>query len=182
MKKVVLLVVYCLIVSVTWAQNNQAIIDYIDQYKHVAMEEMQRAGVPAAITLAQGINESKAGQSTLAVETNNHFGIKCKAEWTGDVFYYDDDAKDECFRSYPCVDDSYRDHSDFLANRPNYTFLFSLDPLNYKAWCFGLKQAGYATSNTYALKLIKTIEDYNLQKFSEIALNKETLEKIKDRF
>lgn len=172
MKKLVLLLLNYCIVSAVVAQNNQAVLDYIEQYKNIAMEEMQRTGVPAAITLAQGINESQAGQSTLAVETNNHFGIKCKLDWTGAVFYYDDDAKDECFRSYPCVEDSYRDHSDFLATRPNYVSLFTLDPLDYKAWCYGLKRAGYATSSSYATALIKTIEVYNLQQYSELALNK----------
>ena len=172
MKKTVLLFFTFLITRFAFAQNNQSVLDYIQQYKNIAMEEMQRTGVPAAIILAQGINESQAGHSELAIETNNHFGIKCKAEWTGSVFYYDDDAKNECFRSYPCADDSYRDHSDFLAARPNYRFLFSLDPLNYKAWCYGLKRAGYATSNSYSARLIKTIEDYNLEQYSELALNK----------
>ena len=172
MKKTVLLFFTFLITRFAFAQNNQSVLDYIQQYKNIAMEEMQRTGVPAAIILAQGINESQAGHSELAIETNNHFGIKCKAEWTGSVFYYDDDAKNECFRSYPCADDSYRDHSDFLAARPNYRFLFSLDPLNYKAWCYGLKRAGYATSNSYSTRLIKTIEDYNLEQYSELALNK----------
>lgn len=171
MRRIVLLFLASFITCFAFSQSNQAVLDYIEKYKGIAMEEMQRTGVPAAITLAQGIHESQAGQSTLAIETNNHFGIKCKAEWTGSVFYYDDDAKDECFRSYPCVDDSYRDHSDFLATRPNYKSLFALDPLDYKAWSFGLKRAGYATSPSYAYKLIKTIEDYNLQQYSELALN-----------
>lgn len=174
MRKIVLLFFGCCVACFVFAQNNQAVLDYIEKYKVIAMEEMLRTGVPASITLAQGIHESQAGQSTLAIETNNHFGIKCKAEWTGSIFYYDDDAKDECFRSYPCVDDSYRDHSDFLAARPNYKNLFALDPLDYKAWCFGLKKAGYATSSSYAYKLIKTIEDYGLEQYSEIALNKTT--------
>ena len=122
------------------AQYNDAVLAYIDEYKDLAIEEMVRTGVPASITLAQGILESQAGQSDLTLESNNHFGIKCKEEWTGDVVYHDDDAKNECFRSYPSAEQSYRDHSDFLRSRPNYAPLFDIDVTDYKGWAYGLKK------------------------------------------
>jgi LysM repeat protein len=144
------------------AQDNALILKYIDQYKEIAVQEMERSGIPASVTLAQAILESQAGQSRLALISNNHFGIKCKREWTGATVFEDDDARNECFRSYSTVLDSYRDHSDFLASRANYFFLFSIDPTDYKSWCYGLKKAGYATSSTYPEKLIGIIEKYHL--------------------
>lgn len=153
-----------------FAQTNGAVKQYIDKYKEIAINEEIRTGVPAAITLAQGIYESGAGLSDLALSSNNHFGIKCKDDWTGDKVYHDDDARGECFRSYPTVADSYRDHSDFLKSRPHYAFLFSLDPTDYKAWAFGLKKAGYATSSAYAYAIIKQIEDNDLEQFTLVAL------------
>jgi LysM repeat protein len=152
------------------AQYNDAVLAYIDEYKDLAIEEMVRTGVPASITLAQGILESQAGQSDLTLESNNHFGIKCKEEWTGDVVYHDDDAKNECFRSYSSAEQSYRDHSDFLRSRPNYAPLFDIDVTDYKAWAYGLKKCRYATSSTYAQSLIKYIEKYNLEQYTDIAL------------
>ncbi|MES2006453.1 MAG: glucosaminidase domain-containing protein [Bacteroidota bacterium] len=139
---------------------------YIHTYKELAITEMMRSGVPACITLAQGILESQSGESNLAKVSNNHFGIKCKTEWTGAKTYHDDDEKGECFRVYSSVEDSYKDHSDFLKNRPNYAFLFKLDPTDYEGWATGLKKAGYATSPTYPQKLLKVIHDYNLQQYS----------------
>lgn len=139
---------------------------YINNYKELAIAEMMRAGVPAAITLAQGILESQSGESDLARVSNNHFGIKCKTEWTGAKTYHDDDEKGECFRVYPTVADSYKDHSDFLKTRPHYAFLFKLDPTDYEGWAQGLKKAGYATSPAYPQKLLKVIHDYNLQQYS----------------
>ncbi|NCT93456.1 MAG: LysM peptidoglycan-binding domain-containing protein [Chitinophagaceae bacterium] len=139
---------------------------YINAYKEIAIQEMVRTGVPAAIKLAQGIVESQFGESDLAKESNNHFGIKCKTEWTGARTYHDDDARGECFRVYSSVADSYRDHSDFLRTRPHYAFLFNLDPTDYAAWATGLKKAGYATSNTYPQRLKKIIEDYELNQYS----------------
>ncbi len=154
----------------SFAQINDAVQQYIDKYKALAINEEIRTGVPAAITLAQGILESKSGGSELAVASNNHFGIKCKTEWTGATYYHDDDAKQECFRVYPTIEDSYKDHSDFLKNRPYYTSLFDIDPTDYKAWAKGLKKAGYATEYNYAPMLIKVIEDNNLQQYTLLAL------------
>src|SRR5215217_5466688 len=110
------------------AQPADAILSYISRYKDMAVKEMQRTGVPAAITLAQGIHETEAGTSDLVRKSNNHFGIKCKATWTGGKVYHDDDALGECFRSYNRPEDSYMDHSDFLKKGPRYAFLFNLDP------------------------------------------------------
>lgn len=139
---------------------------YINLYKDVAIAEMQRSGVPAAITLAQGMLESGYGESELCRKSNNHFGIKCKEEWTGEKVYHDDDSKQECFRAYPSASESYKDHSDFLKSRPWYGFLFKLDPTDYEGWAMGLKKAGYATEKDYANRLIKIINDFNLQQFS----------------
>jgi len=154
------------------AQTDDTVKQYIEKYKEIAINEEIRTGIPAAITLAQGIFESMAGQSDLAIASNNHFGIKCKDKWTGNKVYHDDDARGECFRSYATVEESYRDHSDFLKTRPNYTFLFSIDPTDYKAWAFGLKKAGYATNPAYAYAIIKKIEDNGLQQYTLIALQR----------
>ncbi|MBX5439445.1 MAG: LysM peptidoglycan-binding domain-containing protein [Thermoflavifilum sp.] len=142
---------------------------YIQQYKNLAIEEMLRTGVPASISLAQGIVESQSGNGWLARHANNHFGIKCK-NWTGETVRYDDDAPNECFRKYPTVADSWRDHSNFLRQNARYAFLFQLAPTDYKAWAYGLKQAGYATNPAYAQMLIKVIEDYHLQQYTLEAL------------
>ncbi len=164
-------------VTVTIALGSKAqksvVAAYIDTYKDIAINEMIRTGVPASITLAQGILETQAGQSDLVKQSNNHFGIKCKTEWTGAKVYHDDDARGECFRSYPSAEDSYRDHSDFLKNRPNYAFLFQLNPTDYEGWAKGLKKAGYATSNVYAQMLIKIIVDNNLQQYTLLAINRQ---------
>ena len=132
---------------------------------------MIRSGVPASITLAQGVLETENGNSDLVKRSNNHFGIKCKAEWTGNRVYHDDDEKGECFRKYDSAVQSYRDHSDFLRTRAHYAFLFSLSPTDYRAWAYGLKKAGYATNPRYPEKLIKTIEDFKLNDLSKQALN-----------
>lgn len=145
---------------------------YIQQYSELAIQEMIRTGVPAAIKLAQGILESQSGESDLVKRSNNHFGIKCKTEWTGDKTYHDDDEKGECFRVYPDATASYKDHSDFLKTRPHYNFLFKLDPTNYEAWANGLKKAGYATAPTYPKSLIKVIRDYQLDRFNLMALER----------
>jgi LysM repeat protein len=147
---------------------------YIARYKDIAIAEMQRSGVPAAITLAQGILESKYGESDLCIQSNNHFGIKCKTEWTGDKVYHDDDAKHECFRSYADAAASFKDHSDFLKYRPYYTELFKLEPTDVEGWAYGLKKAGYATEKDYPQKLLKVINDYNLNQYSLLALTKQT--------
>ena len=138
--------------------------DYISKYKEYAIKEMNRAGIPASITLAQGSLESDNGNSTLARKANNHFGIKCH-DWTGDRMFQDDDEKDECFRKYDSPYESFRDHSDFLRKTSRYQFLFTLSPMDYKGWAKGLKKAGYATSRTYADDLIRIIEESNLHQY-----------------
>lgn len=137
---------------------------YIDKYKDMAVREMHRSGVPASITLAQGLLESRYGLSELASKGNNHFGIKCHG-WTGKTMRVDDDERNECFRVYSDPEQSFQDHSDFLRFRQRYKFLFDLDPTDYKGWAHGLKKAGYATDPGYANKLIKYIEDYQLYRF-----------------
>lgn len=137
---------------------------YIAKYAGMAVKEMKRSGVPASITLSQGMLESGNGNSYLAKEGNNHFGIKCHT-WTGNKIYADDDAKGECFRKYESVEDSYKDHSDFLKNNSRYHFLFELKITDYEGWAKGLKKAGYATSPTYAENLIKLIEKYELNEY-----------------
>jgi len=146
---------------------------YIDTYSSIAVQEMLRSGVPASITLAQGLLESGAGLSTLAVNGNNHFGIKCHAGWTGRTMLQDDDHKNECFRMYDSPEESFRDHSDFLRYKDRYKFLFDLERTDYKAWAHGLKKAGYATDPKYPAKLIKYIEEYNLARFDVISPEKE---------
>lgn len=138
---------------------------YISTYAEIAVQEMYRSGVPASITLAQGMLESGNGKSLLATKANNHFGIKCHNDWEGGRIFYDDDQKNECFRSYSHAHQSYRDHSDFLRYRDRYKFLFDLKPTDYKGWAYGLKKAGYATDPSYPAKLIKLIEEYNLQQY-----------------
>ena len=145
--------------------------EYVQKYKDLAIEEMKRMGVPAAITLAQGLLETENGNSDLLKESNNHFGIKCKSTWTAEVVYHDDDARGECFRKYKTAEDSYRDHSDFLRGNTRYAFLFKLDPTDYKAWAYGLRKAGYATNPRYPQILIKYIEDNNLEQYTDEALN-----------
>ena len=142
--------------------------EYIDRYKDQAIKEMFRSGVPASITLAQGILESADGNSPLAKYANNHFGIKCHAGWTGETFIMDDDAKNECFRKYNSVYDSYKDHSDFLATRSRYDELFDLKLTDYKGWAKGLKKAGYATNPKYANILIHLIETHELYQYDQV--------------
>lgn len=136
---------------------------YIEQWKEVAVAKMKEHGIPASITLAQGLLESRNGNSELAREGNNHFGIKCTPDWTGGKVYHDDDKKDDCFRKYKRAEDSFEDHSKFLL-RPRYAGLFELKPTDYKGWAHGLKKAGYATDPRYPEKLISLIERYELHK------------------
>ena len=135
--------------------------DYIDRYHPMAVEQMEAYGIPASITLAQGLLESGAGRSTLAREGNNHFGIKCHRDWEGETMLRDDDAPDECFRVYSSAAESYEDHSRFLR-RKRYSRLFELDPADYAGWAKGLKSCGYATDPNYAARLITIIETYGL--------------------
>ncbi len=155
-----------------FAQSRATIETYILKYRDIAIDEMQRTGVPASITLAQGIHETGAGTSDLVLKSNNHFGIKCKTEWEGGKVYHDDDERGECFRKYNDPTISYRDHSDFLKTRSHYSSLFNLDPTDYEAWAFGLKKAGYATNPKYPQILIGLIRDYNLQEYTLIAMGK----------
>ena len=141
--------------------------EYIRKYAPVAVREMYRSGVPASITLAQGLLESRYGQSELAVDGNNHFGIKCH-DWTGRKVYHDDDKRHECFRAYKSPDESFSDHSDFLRYRDRYKSLFDNDVTDYKAWAHGLRKAGYATDPSYPSKLIKLIEDYHLYDYDKM--------------
>lgn len=138
---------------------------YISTYSSLAIQQQKKYHIPASITLAQGLLESGAGQSDLARRSNNHFGIKCHSEWRGGRVYHDDDLRGECFRKYKRVEDSYEDHSRFLAERPRYASLFKLNSKDYKGWAKGLQKCGYATDRAYANKLIKVIEDYELYRF-----------------
>ena len=166
MRKSIILTTLLLAVTAAQAQMrwNQRYQQYIDQYKDIAIEQMQRWKIPASITLAQGIFESGAGQSELAVKGNNHFGIKCHG-WTGGTIYRDDDQRNECFRAYPSAFDSYEDHSRFLANGQRYRSLFSLKTTDYVGWARGLKAAGYATNPQYADRLIELIQLYRLYQY-----------------
>lgn len=141
---------------------------YIEKYSKLAVNEMKRTGIPASITLAQGILESDNGNSRLAIKANNHFGIKCHNNWTGRRIYHDDDSKRECFRKYSSAVESYRDHSDFISNTPRYALLFKLDKDNYKGWAKGLKKAGYATDRKYDDRLIKIIEENGLYQYDNL--------------
>ncbi len=150
---------------------DQKVQTYIDAHHAIAIEEQWRTGVPAAIKLAQGILESGAGEGDLALRSNNHFGIKCKSNWTGPAVYHDDDERGECFRAYESVQASYRDHSDFLKLNQRYAFLFNLDPADYQSWAWGLKKAGYATNPIYSQNLIRVIENYGLAQYTDLALH-----------
>lgn len=157
----------------TWKTEDQ----YIQKFAQYAVEEMEKYNIPASITLAQGLLETGGGQSILAQQGNNHFGIKCKEDWTGRTMKYTDDAPNECFRVYEDPRDSYEDHSKFLTNRPYYKGLFQLDPKDYKSWAFGLKKAGYATNPQYAYILIDKIEKYKLFEFDNLK-KEEVVEKL----
>lgn len=136
--------------------------EYVTRYKAIAIEHQQRYGIPASITMAQGILESDSGNSVLSRGSNNHFGIKCKSYWTGRTFTHTDDAPDECFRAYDKVEQSYEDHAKFLDESPRYDSLFRFSPTDYRSWARGLKGAGYATAPDYATRLVKIIEDEKL--------------------
>jgi LysM repeat protein len=168
-------VVFFLTTSITFSQilcaQYTTVDQYVAQYKDIAVREMKRMGVPAAISLAQGILETENGNSDLVKKSNNHFGIKCKSTWTAGSVSHDDDAPGECFRVYKDALDSYRDHSNFLRGNDRYAFLFRLDPRDYKAWAYGLRKAGYATNPNYPAILIKNIEDNNLEQYTLEAVN-----------
>jgi len=151
--------------TATAQKKNASYQKYVKDYSDLAIQHQRKYKIPASITLAQGILESGAGQSDLARRSNNHFGIKCHTDWKGGRVYHDDDLRGECFRKYKKVEDSYEDHSKFLAERPRYASLFKLNITDYKGWARGLQKCGYATDKAYANKLIKMIEDYELCKY-----------------
>jgi LysM repeat protein len=165
MKKNILFITMVFCATIAKSQNLTP-VQYIEQYKDLAIREMKRRGVPAAITLAQGLLETESGNSDLLKKSNNHFGIKCKSNWTGIGVSHDDDAIGECFRTYKDAEESYRDHSNFLRSSDRYAPLFKLDPTDYKGWAKGLRKAGYATNPKYPDILIKNIEQYDLQQYS----------------
>ena len=144
---------------------------YIEMYNSLAIAEQKRAGIPASVTLAQGVLETEAGKSELACSANNHFGIKCKSDYLGDKFLHDDDRPKECFKMYRCAEDSYKDHSDYLKRNQRYSQLFSLSQTDYESWAICLKKCGYATNPQYAQRLIKIIEDFKLQQYTYAALD-----------
>ncbi len=148
---------------------------YVDQYASLAIYEQRKNGIPAAITLGQGLLETEAGTSELMTEANNHFGIKCKNGWLGETFTHTDDAPDECFKKYKCASDSYRDHSEHLKRNPRYAPLFRLKETDYKSWAVCLKRCGYATNPQYAQRLIKIIEDFDLQEYTLSAFDSSIL-------
>lgn len=146
---------------------------YVFRYKDIAMSNMRKFGIPASIILAQGILESGSGQSNLAANANNHFGIKCYTDWKGEKTYQDDDSSQECFRKYKTAEESFQDHSDIITQRKRYASLFSLQKGDYKAWARGLKAAGYATDPSYPEKLINYIERYHLDQYDNMVLGKD---------
>lgn len=156
---------------------------YIEQFREVAKDNMRQYGIPASITLAQGILESGAGNGRLAKEANNHFGIKCHTNWTGETITHDDDALQECFRKYRHASESFKDHSQFLTSRTRYNSLFKLSKDDYKGWAKGLRQAGYATDPGYPDKLIGIIERYELYKYDDEVLGNKTrvIEKLTEQ-
>ena len=160
MKYFLYAIIFLITISSAIAESTRS--EYNKKYQVIAIEEMNRSGIPASITMAQACLESSDGNSTLSKMSNNHFGIKCKSTWTGKSVYYDDDEKNECFRKYNSVEESYMDHTDFLMNNPRYSALFQLAQDDYVGWAHGLKNAGYATAKDYASRLIKIIEDYQL--------------------
>lgn len=178
MKKILFAAIIVLLSVLCFADAPQK--SYIEKYSGLAVEEMYRSGVPASITLAQGLLESGNGLSELAVKGNNHFGIKCHNAWTGSKVYHDDDKKGECFRKYDSPEESFRDHSDFLRYRDRYKFLFDLEPTDYKGWAHGLRKAGYATDPKYPEKLIRLIEEYELYLYDTMqpAANEEKVQQM----
>ena len=157
----------------------KAFVDYIDQYNYLAVKQKVMYKIPASITLAQALLESGAGLSELARSSNNHFGIKCHSDWTGDKIYRTDDAPNECFRKYNSIEDSYEDHSKFLIQHPRYSVLFTYDIRDYTSWAEGLQTCGYATNKGYANSLIQLIEDYDLYKYDTKTVS---LSKKEERF
>ena len=168
MKKLIFIVTVTILNSNLFAQKISP-DEYINTYRSIAVAEMKRSGIPASVTLAQGILETECGNSDLVKKSNNHFGIKCKSTWSGESVTHTDDAPNECFRKYSRPEDSYKDHSDYLKTTPRYASLFQLDPSDYKGWAYGLKRAGYATNPQYPQIVISNIEKYNLQQYDNLS-------------
>ncbi|MDR0815734.1 MAG: glucosaminidase domain-containing protein [Bacteroidales bacterium] len=172
MKAISLFCGFLLGMQVLWAQKITTEA-YIEAYKNLAVSEMKRSGIPASITLAQGIHESGSGNSSLAMKYHNHFGIKCH-DWEGNKTFQNDDTQGECFRHYNTDEESFRDHTDFLMSRSRYAFLFNYKPTDYKSWAKGLRKAGYATAPDYPEKLIHLIEKYDLHRYDTgVAVDKQ---------
>lgn len=167
MKKLIYVITAIILSSNLFAQRISP-DEYIHTYCSMAVAEMKRSGIPASVTLAQGILETECGNSDLVKKSNNHFGIKCKSTWTGESVTHTDDAPNECFRKYSNPADSYKDHSDYLKTSPRYAALFQLAPSDYKGWAYGLKRAGYATNPQYPQIVISNIEKYNLQQYDNL--------------
>lgn len=170
MKKILASIVFLFAMVHAFSQQDATVQAYINTYASLAINEQIRTGIPAAVKLAQAIHESGAGKGDLALRSNNHFGIKCKSNWTGATAYHDDDAKGECFRAYDSVYFSFRDHSDFLKGSSRYAGLFKLEPTDYQGWATGLKAAGYATNPRYPQIIIRLIETYELNRYTLEAL------------
>lgn len=151
--------------TISGQSRSEVFRDYIKEYSKLAIEHQKKYGIPASITLAQGLLESNGGRSKLAKKANNHFGIKCGNRWKGEMIRCDDDRRNECFRKYNSPKSSFNDHSLFLTTKKRYAFLLKLKPTDYKAWAYGLKKAGYATDKTYPQKLIRIIQDFELYQF-----------------
>ena len=171
------IIIALLLFSPVHLSKKKKAISYIDQYKETAVLEMHRSGIPASIKLAQALVESNSGTSKLALNANNHFGIKCKSYWTGKTYFHKDDDYDtkgklmkSCFRAYDEVMDSYVDHTNFLLYTEHYQELFSIPKTDYINWAHGLKRCGYATDPAYAIKLIKKIEEFQLYDFDYVSL------------
>jgi len=176
MKKYILccLAILCTAITMRAQESNDAytqrVRNYVRQYYPLAIMEQKSTGIPASITLGQGILETDAGASDLMTLANNHFGIKCTRNWTGETITHDDETADECFKKYKCAADSYRDHSDHLKTNPRYKSLFVISPTDYASWAIGLKKCGYATNPQYAQSLIKIIDDFKLQEYTYYAM------------
>ncbi len=168
MKKLIFIVITIIFSNALFAQKITP-DEYINTYRNIAIAEMKRSGIPASVTLAQGILETECGNSDLVKRSNNHFGIKCKSTWTGESVKHTDDAPNECFRKYNRPEESYKDHSDYLKTSPRYASLFELSPSDYKGWAYGLKKAGYATNPRYPQIVISNIEKYNLQQYDNMS-------------
>lgn len=165
----IIIILLCFCISQLKAQNkNNSAIEYIERYKSLAIEEMLLTGIPASITLAQGMHESANGTSQLARNANNHFGVKCSSNWAGKKYYRNGNRRNSCFRKYNNVQEAFKDRSRFLSNNKNYAKLFTYKKTDYKKWAYGLQRSGYASSRYYAAHLIKTIERYNLYQYDRV--------------